>query len=118
MTENEGSGPPPGSAGSDRASDGQLTASADPSAPDIDAQGDDLASANTHGVPPGGTEKQGMAPGERPGQGAPSVGIGGATSGDPIKHPHDPVLPPTGSGAASEAGPGRTGRLDENAVDS
>lgn len=108
---------PPGSAGSDRASDGQLTASADPSAPDITAPGEDLSAGGTHGVGPGGEEHAGLAPGERADEQAPAAGIGGATAGDPVQHPHDPALPPTGSGAQTGAGPDRKGRLDENAQD-
>jgi len=67
----------------------------EPDSQPIAAFGDDLADGTTHGVGPGGTERN-QSPNTREPDDLPEVGIGGATSGAP-HHPGyeiDPVVPP------------------------
>jgi hypothetical protein len=67
----------------------------EPDAEPIAAHGDDLADGTTHGVGPGGTERD-QNPNTRSGDDLPEVGIGGATSGEPHHEGYeiDPVVPP------------------------
>lgn len=61
----------------------------------IAAHGDDLADGTTHGVEPGGTERD-ASPNTRSVGDRVGTGVGGATSGAP-SHPGyevDPVVPP------------------------
>jgi hypothetical protein len=67
----------------------------EPDSEPIVAHGDDLADGTTHGVGPGGTERD-QSPYSRDAGDLPEVGIGGATSGTP-HHPGyeiDPAVPP------------------------
>lgn len=68
---------------------------ADPDSAPIAAHGDDLADGTTHGVEPGGTERD-QHPNTRSGDDLPEVGIGGATAGEPQHEGYeiDPVVPP------------------------
>lgn len=73
----------------------QDSPAAEPDSEPIAAFGDDLADGTTHGIAPGGTERD-RTPNTREVGDQPGAGIGGATEGEP-SHPGyeiDPVVPP------------------------
>lgn len=73
----------------------QDSPAAEPDSEPIAAHGEDLSDGNTHGVAPGGTERD-ASPSTRSVGDRVGTGVGGATSGAP-SHPGyeiDPVVPP------------------------
>jgi hypothetical protein len=80
---------------SENAPERQDSPATDPDAEPIAAHGDDLADGTTHGVGPGGTERD-QNPNTRSADDLPEVGLGGATSGAPHHEGYeiDPVVPP------------------------